>query len=31
MVVWSLYLLELLGSFTLRVLGLGAGMLVAGV
>ena len=32
MVVWSLFLLVLLGSFTLRVLGLGAGMLgVAGL
>ena len=31
MVVWSLFLLGLLGSFTLRGLGLGAGMLgVAG-
>src|SRR5207253_9105716 len=27
LVVWSLYLLVLLGSFTLRVLGLGAGVL----
>src|ERR1700758_226231 len=31
MVVWSLYLLGLLGSFTLRVLGLVGGMLGAGV
>src|SRR5712691_1534604 len=30
-VVWSLYLLVLLGSCTLRVLGLGAGMLGVGV
>src|SRR5256885_172467 len=30
-VVWSLYLLVLSGSFTLRVLGLGGGMLGAGV
>src|ERR1700730_10965835 len=31
MVVWSLFLLGLLGSFTSRVLGLVAGMLVVGV
>ena len=29
MVAWSLFLLELLGSFTSRVLGLGVGMLGA--